>query len=268
MRLRHWIYVGVVGVVGLVVGGCAGTHGGLKSETRAAVAPTGTLQVAFITAPIYATKDAASGEFRGVAVDLGRELASRLGVPFSPVAFPNPPALISGASSAAWDVALMGVSAERAQAMDFTAPFMEVEQGFLVRSGTAISAATEIDRPGVRVGVLEKSGADGYLSGTLKVASLIRVKSLPDNYAALDSGQVDVIAATKQALYDGAASRPGSRVLDGRFLVEPIAMGVPKGRDAAVAAWVGKFVEDIKKTGHVKTAIEAAKLRGVVALAQ
>lgn len=261
MHLLHWL---CVGLVGLFIGGCAGTQGGVRPETRAAAAPTGNLRVAFITAPIYATKDPTTGEFRGVAIDLGKELASRIGVPFTPVAFPNPAALMGGAKTGAWDVALMGVSAERAEAMDFTAPFMEVEQGFLVRAGASISVASEVDRAGVRVGVLEKSGADVYLSGTLKAAELVRVKTLAENYAAFDAGKTDVIAATKQALFDGAASRPGSLVLDGRFLVEPIAMGIPKGRDAAVAGWVGKFVEDLKTQGRVKAAIDAAKLRGVV----
>lgn len=261
MQLRHWL---CVGVVGLVIAGCAGMQGGVSSETRAAVAPTGKLRVAFISAPIYAIKDPATGEFKGVAVDLGKEIAHRVGVPFAPIAFPNPPALIGGAKSGDWDIALMGVNAERAGAMDFSAPFMEVEQGFLVRAGASIATASDVDRAGIRVGVLEKSGADVHLSGTLKDAVLVRVKSLAENYAAFDSAKADVIAATKQALFDGAASRPGSRVLDGRFLVEPIAMGVPKGRDAAAAAWVGKFVEEAKAQGRVKAAIEGAGLRGVV----
>jgi polar amino acid transport system substrate-binding protein len=260
MQLRHWLRIGVVG---LFIGGCAGPQSGVNPETRAAVAPTGKLRVAFLAAPIYATKDSATGEFRGVAVDLGKELARRVGVPFDPVAFPNPPALISGARSGEWDVALMGINAERAMAMDFSAPFMEVEQGFLVRAGVSIATASELDKGGIRVGVLERSGADTHLSGAFKNAELVRVKSLGENYALLDSGRVDAIAATKQALFDGAASRPGSRVLDGRLLVEPIGMGVPRGRDAA-AAYVGKFVEEAKTQGRVKSAIEGAGLRGVV----
>ena len=54
------------------------------------------------------------------------------------------------------------------------------------------------------------------------------------------------------------------RVLDGRLLVEPIGMGVPKGRDAIAAAYVGKFVEEAKAAGLVKSAIDRAGLRGVV----
>ena len=142
---------------------------------------------------------------------------------------------------------------------------MEVEQGYLVRAGASIATASDVDQAGIRIGVLEKSGADLYLSRTLKNAMLVRVKSLPENYALLDTGKADVIAATKPALFTGAASRPGSRVLDGRILVEPIGMGVPKGRNSAAAVYVGKFVEEAKAAGLVKSAIERAELRGVVA---
>ena len=47
-------------------------------------------------------------------------------------------------------------------------------------------------------------------------------------------------------------------------LSEPIGMGVPKGRDAAAAAYVGRFVEAAKAEGLVKSAIERAGMRGVV----
>ena len=52
--------------------------------------------------------------------------------------------------------------------------------------------------------------------------------NLPELNALLDAGKVDVIAATKVALFAAAGSRHGSRVLDGRILVEPIGMGVPR----------------------------------------
>jgi polar amino acid transport system substrate-binding protein len=235
---------------------------GVNPETRAAVAPTGKLRVAFLAAPIYATKDSGTGELKGVAVDLGKELAHRIGVPFQPVAYANPPALLGGAKSGEWDVALMGVNAERAAALDFSAPYMEVEQGYLVRAGVSIATESDVDKAGIRIAVLEKSVADQHLSGTLKNAVLVRAKSLAGNYALLDAGKADVIGGAKTALFAGAASRPGSRVLDGRLLVEPICMGVPKGRNAA-AVYVGKFVEDAKAAGLVKSAIERAGLRGV-----
>ena len=260
MRIRDWLSAGVVG---LLIGGCAGMQTGASSETKAAVAPTGKLRVAFLSSPIYATKDSATGELKGVAVDLGKELARRVGVPFDPVVYAAVPALIGGAKSGDWDVALIGINAERAAAMDFSAPYAELEHGYLVRAGISVATASDVDKAGVRIGLLEKGGVDNLLSRTLKNATLVRTRSNPEIYALLGSGKADVIATGKPGLFAVAAKQPGSRVLDGRILAEPIGMSVPKGRDSA-ALYVGRFVEEAKAEGLVKSAIERAGLRGIV----
>lgn len=261
MRIRDWLSAGVVG---LFIWSCAGMQTTASPETKAAVAPTGKLRVAFLLAPLYAIKDPATGELKGAAVDLGKELARRVGVPFEPVVYAAVPALVGGAKSDEWDVVLTGINAERAAAMDFSAPYMELETGYLVRAGVSIATASDVDKTGIRVGVLEKAGADLLLSQTLKNATLVRTKSVAELFALLGSGKADVIATGKPGLFAVAAKQPGSRVLDGRILVEPIGMGVPKGRNAAAAVYVGKFVEEAKEAGLVKSAIERAGLRGVV----
>ena len=260
MRTTHWL---MTAILGLLLTGCATMHTAPTPEVRQALAPTGKLRVAFVSAVIFAIKDPATGELKGVAVDLGKELARRVGVPFEAVGYAAVPALIGGAKSGEWDVALMGINAERAAAMDFSAPYMELEWGYLVRAGVSIATVSDVDKAGIRIGVLEKAAADILLSTTLKNAVLARTKTIAELYALLESGKADVIATGKPGLFAVAAKQPGSRVLDGRILVEPIAMGVPKGRNAA-AAYVGEFVEEAKADGLVKSAIERAGLRGVV----
>ncbi|MBL0289985.1 MAG: transporter substrate-binding domain-containing protein, partial [Betaproteobacteria bacterium] len=196
--------------------------------TKAAVAPTGKLRVAFLLVPLYAAKDPATGDLRGIAPDLGRQLAQRLGVPFEPSSTPTLPPLLGGTKSGQWDVALFGISAERAADMDFSAPLMEVEQGYLVRAGVPITTASEVDRAGVRVVVLEKGGADVILSQTLKSATIIRVKTQPESAALLDTGTAEVYAATKTALR--GVSAPGqARTREGRLGSISCGMAVPNG---------------------------------------
>jgi polar amino acid transport system substrate-binding protein len=221
------------------------------------------LRVAFLAGPLYATQSAA-GTYEGVAVDLGRSLAKRLDVPMRTVVYRSPADVLAGAKSGEWDVAFMGASPDRAAVVDFTAPYMDVEQGYLVRAGVPIESAAGIDRAGVRIGVIERSAADASLSGSLKHATLIRVRGTGDLDALIAAGGVEAIAATKAFLYGRLAERPGARVLEGRLLVEPIAMAVPKGRDAAGAAVAARYVEDAKRSGEVEAAIRKAGLRGVV----
>jgi polar amino acid transport system substrate-binding protein len=261
MRIRDWFRAGVVG---LVIGGCAGMQTGASSETKAAVAPTGKLRVGFISgSPIHATKDAASGEFKGVAVDLGKELARRIGVPFEPVAYSSFPALIAGAKTGQWDVATMGISTERALLVDFTAPYMEVEFSYLVPQGSPISALSDVDRPGIRIGVVEKASPDVYLTGTIRSATLVRAPTIAGMVESLGAGRADVLFGTKAGMLDQAKKLSGSRVLEGRSGGEETGMAIPKGRDLS-AAYVRQFVESAKSEGLVKAAIERAALSGVV----
>jgi polar amino acid transport system substrate-binding protein len=266
MKKIDWRHV-IVAIATAWLAGCASMPGAVSPETRTALAPSGKLRVGFLLVPLYATKDAASNEYRGVAPDFGREIAQSLGVPVEWVVYPSVPALINGAKAAEWDVALSGINAERAAVIDFSAPMMEVEQGYLVRAGVAIDSAAQVDRAGIRVGVLERAGADIYLSKELKHAQLIRVASAGELFALLAAGKAEVVAGTKSALYTESAKQPGSRVLDGRLIVEPIGAGVPKGRNAAAAQYVGGFVEQAKADGRVKAAIDKAGLRGVTVAA-
>ena len=60
-----------------------------------------------------------------------------------------------------------------------------------------------------------------------------------------------------------ASTCRGSRVLPGRYGLEGLAIGIPKGREAAMPL-VTKFVADAKASGAVAQAVECAGLRGTV----
>ena len=92
----------------------------------------------------------------------------------------------------------------------------------------------------------------------------VRAKTAADLYAMVGQGKADVISTGKTGLFSVAEKEPGSKVLDGRILVDHSAMGIPKGRGAPAADYVDRFVESAKAAGLVKAAIEKAALRGVV----
>jgi polar amino acid transport system substrate-binding protein len=253
-----------MGLIACLLSGCASTQTAPGPEAKQALAPTGKLRVAFLaTAPTHAIENPATGELKGPAVDLGREMARRIGVPFEPIPYTSFPPVLAGAKSGDWDIAMMGVSVEREQHVDFTSPYMVVEFGFLIPGGSSISAVADVDRPGVRVGVLEKSSPDTYLSRTLRNASIIRLPTLGAVIQDLRNGKVDAIYATKATVLAQSMELSGSRVLEGRFGGEETALAVPKGRKLA-ASYAQQFVEAVKSEGLVKSAIEKAGLRGVV----
>lgn len=254
--------ISAVAVVSLAA--CAGLQNTPSTEVRQSLAPTGKLRVGLINgAPANVIRDSSSGEMKGVGYDLGRELARRLGVPFEPVVYPSVGALLDAGKTEQWDVTFNGVTADRAKYLDFTAPHLEIEFGYLVPADSRISKLEDVDRPGVRVAVPEKGAADVLLSHALKNAVVVRGPGLPGALQLVKSGKAEVFAANKPNLFEMSRQLAGSRVLDGRPGIETQAMLMPKRRDAG-RAYARKFVEDAKAEGLVKAAIERAGLRGVV----
>ena len=261
MRPTHWL---MSAILGLLLTGCAGISAAATPEARQALAPTGKLRVGLqLGSPHNVIRDSASGEMKGVAFDLGKELARSLGVPFEPVLYPSVGALLDGGKSGAWDVAFVGFSPARAKEWDFTGLHLEIEFGYLVPSGSSISTMADVDRPGVRVAAQEKSQPEIFLSRTLKNAVVVQAPSLAGQVETLKSGKADAIFSVKPSLFEVSNQLPGSRVLDGRPGVDPHAMAIPKGRDPGVA-YARQFIEDAKSGGLVKAAIERAGIRGAV----
>ena len=261
MRTTHYL---MIGILGLLLMGCAGISTAPTPQARQALAPTGKLRVGLqLGNPLNVIKDSASGEMKGVAFDLGKELARRMGVPFEPVLYPSVGAVLDGGKSGAWDVAFVGFSPARAKEWDFTALHLEVEFGYLVPGGSPISTMTDVDRPGIRVAVQQKSGPDAFFSRTLKNVVMIRVPSNPGALEAVKSGKADVMGSLKPILFELSNQLPGSRVLDGRPGIDPHSMAMPKGRGPG-AAYARQFIEDAKSEGLIKAAIERAGLRGVI----
>jgi polar amino acid transport system substrate-binding protein len=226
----------------------------------------GRVRVALGLGPVFiATKDPVTGELRGPVVDLGRELAARIGVEFVPVEYPSPGAVMKGVRTGAWDVSFLAIDPARAAEVDFSPPYMEMDLTLMVPAGSSIRSVADADQPGVRIAAVRGDSTDLTLSRILKRAELVRADtfSAPGrNFEVPGAGQVDVRAGNRPNLLAASARLPGSRVLEDRFGVTLVAMVVPKGQ-AGRLDYVSKFIEEAKTSGSVKRAIEAAGVRGI-----
>jgi polar amino acid transport system substrate-binding protein len=242
---------------------CASTLS-VSPEARNQLAPGGKLRAAInFGNPVLAVKDATTGDLRGVTVELSRELARRIGAKLELVGYDTVAKLMDGLKAGAWDVAFLAVDPARAGEVTFTAPYMEVENTYLVPERSDIRNVSQIDRPGIRVAVQVKDAADLFLTRELKQASLERA---PDGSAAfnlLKSGSADAFANNRQRLLSIADTNSGYRVVDGRFYAIPHAALVLSERTAA-AIYLRSFIEDVKASGFVRRAIDQSGLRGVI----
>jgi polar amino acid transport system substrate-binding protein len=235
----------------------------ITPSLRIALAPTGKLRVGINYGnPVLATRDAASGELSGVAVDLARELARRTELPIEIVSFDSAGKMFDAVKTGAWDVAFLAVDPGRASEIDFTAPYVEIEGTYLIPAGAPFRSVADVDRDGVRVGVSAKSAYDLFLSRNLRHAQIVRAHSPESAFDLIIANTVDLLAGVRQTLVAHSAKLPGARVLDDRFMAIGQAMGIVKGRGEAVN-YLREFVEDVKVSGFVARALEKSGVGGV-----
>ena len=235
----------------------------VSAAVRADLAPTGKLRVGINHGNlVLAQKNPATGEVKGVAVDMAHELGRRLGVPVELVQYSSAGQMTDALATGAWDVAFLAREPGRAGEIGFTAPHLLIEGTYLVPAGSPYTRAAEIDRDGTRIAVSEKSAYDHFLTRNIKHATLVRAPGNSAGLGLLQSGKADVIAGVRQLLLMDQANLPGSRVLDDRFMVIEQAMGMPRGRDAGLA-YAKEFIEEMKASGFVARALEKSGVRGV-----
>jgi polar amino acid transport system substrate-binding protein len=223
---------------------------------RSELAPTGKLRAAInFGNPVLAQKDPASGEPRGVSVDLARELGRRLGVPVELVIYDAAGKVFDALKTNAWDIAFLAIDPARATEIAFTAPYVVIEGTYLVPADSPLRTIQDVDRDGVRVAVGNKSAYDLYLTRTLKRAQLVRVPTSPEAIDVFLRDKLEAAAGVKQPLLQFAKTHPNVRVMGGRFMAIEQAMGTPKGREAA-ALYLREFVEEMKASGFVARALE------------
>ena len=235
----------------------------------AELAPTGKLRAAInFGNPILAMQDAATGEPRGVSVDLSRELGRRLGVPVELVQFTSAGKVVEAVKNAQVDIAFVGIDPVRGADMLQTPPYVIIEGVYLVKNDSPIQTNADVDRLGNRIAVGNGSAYDLYLTREIKSATLVKAPSSPAVTDLFTAQNLEVAAGVKQQLQADAQRLPGLRLLSERFMVIEQAMGLPKGREAA-ARYLTAFVEEMKASGFVAAALARHGIKGAtVAAAQ
>ena len=124
----------------------------ISAAAQAQLAPAGQLRVGINYGNVVlAGRDPASGELRGVHVDLARELARCTGVPLELVGFPAAGAIVEALNSGALDVGLLSYEPARNGEVAFSPVYLEVDATYLVPPGSPLRAAADVDRDGIRV---------------------------------------------------------------------------------------------------------------------
>lgn len=227
------------------------------------IAPSGILRVGLNMANFLLVKaNGQDQEPTGIAPSMAKEVANRLGLKIKFFPYATPGELAEDANKNIWDMALLAVEPARATVIDFTNAYLEIESSYLVPEGSSIHAIEDVDKPGVKIAVMEKSAYDLYLSRSIKHATLVRAKSMDESFEIFVSQQLDALAGLKPRLIQEEQKLKGSKMLPGRFTAVQQAMGVPKGKSLA-AGFIGDFVKEAISCGLVQEIINVHQIKGV-----
>lgn len=235
----------------------------MSPEIIADLAPTGVLRAGInLSNFLLVTGRDAAGDPVGVAPDMAREIARRLGVPVKYVPFKTPGELADQAGGDVWDIGLIGAEPQRAEKITFTAAYCEIEATYLVPAGSRLKAMADIDAAGVRIAVAGRSAYGLWLDRNIKHAQLVRSETVDASFEQFVRDKLEALAGLRPRLLSDVEKLPGARILEGRFTSVQQAIGTPK-KNTSGAAFLRDFVEDAKSSGLVARLIDRHNVRGL-----
>ena len=111
------------------------------------IAPSGTLRAAYLaTNPAQVSRNAQTGDLRGVSYDLAQRLAKATGKRLELQALPSPPAVVDAVAKGEADIGFVAYETTRLGTVEFSQTYMLVQQTFLVLDASTIRSAKEIGR--------------------------------------------------------------------------------------------------------------------------
>ena len=235
----------------------------MSPEILKQLAPTGTLRAAInLSNFLLVTGKSPSGDPEGVAPDLARAIAGRLGVNLKLVPFKTPGELADAAESDVWDIGLIGAEPARAEKIAFSPAYVEIEATYLVPAGSKLRTIADVDRPGIRIAVAARSAYDLWLVRNIRQAELVHAAGIDAAFDLFVNDKLEALASLRPRLLADVEKLPGARILDGQFTAVQQAVGTPR-RNAAGAAFLRDFVEEAKASGLIAGLIARHRVAGL-----
>jgi polar amino acid transport system substrate-binding protein len=196
----------------------------------------------------------ASGKNVGYDVDIGLEMAKRLGVKTEFIQVTGPtrvPSLVAGKVDVV--IADFTRTLERSKLIAFSDPYIVVGNTYMVLAKrTELKTATDLNKPAIKVAISRGGTSEQTVPASLPNATLVRFDNYNDILTAVRTGKADVVSEDNIFTGQQVAKNPKEwKVIPGLFSHEDICIGVPKG-DWVWYNWVNLFVHEINVDGTNK----------------
>jgi polar amino acid transport system substrate-binding protein len=253
------LIAGLVLGVSMMMTGLASADA-LKDE----IAPTGKLRVAIAISPagggFWSTKTEAGG-YRGIPVDLGKQMAAQLGVPVEYVVHQNSGQITDEASRGVWDVTFLPKDPQREIRMSFGPTYEIADATYIVKAGSSVTNFQSLDQPGVKVAAVNDTTTMRGAIAHLKQAKVTGYQTYDEIFGLLERGEIDAFAMSRDQLHAMAKKIPGTRVLDETFKQTVTAVAVPLNHPQSLA-FVTMFMTEATSNGALRKAYDENGMKG------
>jgi len=190
------------------------------------------------------------GQPAGVSVDLARALGAALGmqVQIRNMAFDG---LIPSLKTGKIDLIIssMTATAERAQSIDFSDPYLQTGLCLLVQKNSSVQGIGDLDKAGMTVAVKKGTTGHNYASKHLKHARILVLDKEAAAVLEVVQGKADAFIFDQISTYSNWQRNPQTtRAILEPFMQEFWAIGIRKGNDP-LKARINAFLKEYRASG-------------------
>ena len=191
----------------------------------------------------------------GVSPDIGKRLARELNVECKLIQFKKPGLLADAVHEDMWDIGNIACEKERSKTIDFTNPYVNIDANFMFRKKDNLKTNDDINLPGIKIAVLERSAYDLWLTENFKNVELIRVNTIEESHQLFREDKVNVLAGLKPKLIEEIKTNNDFQIINSPFTYIKQSIGIKKG-NPEILDFLNKFITNLIKEGYVESLLK------------
>jgi len=203
----------------------------------------------------------------GVSPDMAQELADKLNLQLKLIPYTTPGEIADDAENDKWDICNIGAEPQRAEKINFSAAYAEIQATYLVHPNSKLKNISNVDKIGNKIAVASKTAYGLWLERNILNAELIQVEGVDSSFNVFLNDNLDALAGLRPKLIDDVKNIPGAKILEGQFMSVQQAIGTSI-QNINSSTYIAEFVEEMKKTGFVQKLIDKHNVNGRLSVAK
>ena len=224
------------------------------------LAPTGILRVGINMSNFLLVSGVnSSGLPEGVSPDLGEKIAKELNIPHKLVQYKRPGELADAVNKNQWDIGNIAFEPKRAETIDFTNSYVNIDANFLVRKIDNFKSNEDVSKAKVKIAVAERSAYDLWLSENFKDIELIRASSIQNSHILFNEGKANVLAGLKPKLIEELSTNNQLKIIEDPFTFIKQSVGIKKGHPQVIE-FLNNFISKLINDGFIEQLLKKYKV--------